>query len=179
MLETTLIILAVLTGIFLVIVAMQPADFRVTRTATLPSPVSAVFPHVNDFHNWEHWSPWAKLDPTAKNSFEGPDAGTGAIFRWEGNKQVGQGNMTITESRSNELIRIRLEFLKPFKAVNTAEFVFKPQGNETQVTWSMYGKNNFLAKAVNLFINCEKLVGPDFEKGLASMKSVVASTPGQ
>jgi hypothetical protein len=112
------------------------------------------------------------MDPVCKNTFEGAAAGTGAIFIWAGNKKVGEGRMTITESRPSELIRIKLEFLKPFKATNTAEFTFKSQGNQTLVTWSMSGKNNFMGKAFGLFVNCDKMVGGDFEKGLAAMKSV-------
>ena len=133
----------------------------------------AVFSQVNDFHNWEAWSPWAKRDPAAKNSFEGAPAGKGAIFRWAGNKEVGEGNMTISESRPSDLIRINLEFLKPFPNSSVTEFTFKPEGNQTVVTWSMTGKCNFMAKAFHLFMNMDKMVGGDFEKGLAAMKSVV------
>jgi polyketide cyclase/dehydrase/lipid transport protein len=132
---------------------------------------------VNDFHNWEAWSPWAKLDPAAKATFEGPSAGTGAIFKWAGNKEVGEGSMTITESRPSDLIRIKLEFLRPFEATNSAEFTFKPEGNRTAVTWSMEGKNNFIAKAVCLFMNMDKMVGGQFEQGLAQMKDVVEAAP--
>jgi Polyketide cyclase / dehydrase and lipid transport len=132
---------------------------------------------VNDFHNWEAWSPWAKLDPAAKATFEGPSTGTGAIFKWTGNKEVGEGSMTITESRPSDLIRIKLEFLRPFEATNSAEFTFKPEGNRTAVTWSMEGKNNFIAKAVCLFMNMDKMVGGQFEQGLAQMKAVVEAAP--
>ncbi len=132
---------------------------------------------MNDFHNWEAWSPWAKLDPAAKATFEGPSTGTGAIFKWAGNKEVGEGSMTITESRPSDLIRIKLEFLRPFEATNSAEFTFKPEGNRTGVTWSMEGKNNFIAKAVCLFMNMDKMVGGQFEQGLAQMKAVVEAAP--
>jgi len=132
---------------------------------------------VNDFHNWEAWSPWAKLDPAAKATFEGPSTGTGAIFKWAGNKEVGEGSMTITESRPSDLIRIKLEFLRPFEATNSAEFTFKPEGNRTAVTWSMEGKNNFIAKAVCLLMNMDKMVGGQFEQGLAQMKAVVEAAP--
>ena len=132
---------------------------------------------MNDFHNWEAWSPWAKLDPAAKATFEGPSTGTGAIFKWVGNKEVGEGSMTITESRPSDLIRIKLEFLRPFEATNSAEFTFKPEGNRTAVTWSMEGKNNFIAKAVCLFMNMDKMVGGQFEQGLAQMKAVVEAAP--
>ena len=102
---------------------------------------------MNDFHNWEAWSPWAKMDPDAKSTFDGPTSGVGSKFHWAGNSKVGEGNMTIAESRPNDVIRIDLEFLKPFAAKNLAEFTFKPVGDGTEVTWTMTGKNNFMAKA--------------------------------
>ena len=154
-----LIILAVVGVIFIGVVAIQPNEFRVARTTRIAAPAAVVFGQVNDFHKWEAWSPWAKLDPAAKNSFEGPTVGTGAIFRWAGNNQIGEGSNTIIESRPNELIRIKLEFLKPFQATNTADFAFKTEENQTVVTWSMFGKNNFVSKAFGLFMNCNKMVG--------------------
>jgi uncharacterized protein YndB with AHSA1/START domain len=179
MLKKILIALAVIVIVFVVVVALQPAEFRVARSATISAPAPAVFAQVNDFHKWEAWSPWAKLDPAARNSFDGPAAGTGAIFRWAGNNEVGEGSMTITESRPSELITIRLDFTKPFEATNTAEFTFKPEGNQTVITWSMFGTNNFIAKAFCLFMSMDKMVGGQFEKGLASMKSVVEAAPKQ
>ncbi|HXV78384.1 MAG TPA: SRPBCC family protein [Candidatus Binatia bacterium] len=177
MLRKILIALAVIVVVFVIIVALQPSEFRIQRSATISARPPAVFAQVNDFHKWEAWSPWAKLDPAAKTTFEGPPAGTGAIFRWAGNNDVGEGSMTITESRPSDLIRIKLEFLKPFAATSTAEFTFKPEGNQTAVTWSMEGENNFIAKAFCLFMNMDKMVGGQFEKGLASMKSVVEAAP--
>ena len=109
-------------GVLAVLVGMQPSEFRIERRVTIAAPAPAVFAQVNDFHHWEAWSPWAKLDPTATNSFEGAPAGKGAAFSWAGNGKVGEGRMTITESRPSELVRIKLEFLKPFEATNTAEF---------------------------------------------------------
>ena len=179
MLKKILIGLAVIVVVFVVIVALQPSEFRVARSATIFAPAPAVFAQVNDFHKWEAWSPWAKLDPAAKNSFDGPAAGTGAMFRWAGNHEVGEGSMTITESRPSDLIRIKLDFTKPFEATNTTEFTFKPEGNQTVVTWSMFGTNNFIAKAFCLFNSMDKMVGGQFEKGLASMKSIVEAAPKQ
>jgi Polyketide cyclase / dehydrase and lipid transport len=175
-----LVVLAAVLLVFTGVVAMQPAQYRVVRTATISAPASAVFAQVNDFHKWEAWSPWAKLDPAAKNTFEGPPAGPGAIFRWAGNAKVGEGRMTLIESRPSELVRIKLEFLKPFASTCSTEFGFKPQGDQTAVTWSMAGENNFFAKAFCLFMNMDKMVGGDFEKGLAQMKSVAeAASPSQ
>jgi hypothetical protein len=158
---------------------MQPGEFRVTRSATMPAPAVAVFPHVNNLRSWEAWSPWARLDPTAKSSFEGPDAGNGASMAWAGNNKVGEGRMTITESRPDEMVRIRLEFLKPMKATNSALFSFKPDGGGTLVTWTMSGTNSFAGKLFNLFVNCEKMVGAQFEQGLANMRAVIADRPHQ
>lgn len=174
-----LIAVAVIIVVFVVIVAMRPDAFRITRTAIIPAPPENVFPLVTVLKTWELWSPWAKLDPKAKSIYEGPAAGTGAVMRWSGNKKVGEGCMTVIESRPNDLIRIKLEFLKPFKATNTAEFTFKPEGNQTAVTWSMSGKNNFMSKAFGLFVNCDKMVGGDFEKGLAAMKSAAEMAGGK
>ena len=173
MLKITLISLAVLVVIFLIVVAMQPTDFRITRSASFAAPAPVVFEQFNDFHKWNAWSPWAKMDPDAKNTFEGPAAGIGSGFKWAGNSKVGEGHMTITDSTPDSRIVIRLEFIKPFAAVNTTEFTFKPKGNQTAVTWTMSGKNSFMGKAVVLVMNCDKMVGGQFEDGLANLKAIV------
>lgn len=165
-------ILVAAIAIFAVVVAMQPADYKVVRTASIGASPDKVFAQVNDFHKWEAWSPWAKIDPAAKYTYDGPTAGIGAIFTWAGNKQVGEGRMTVTESRPTDLIRIKLEFIKPFPSDCLTEFSFKPEGNNTIVTWAMSGTKNFMSKAVCMFMNMDKMVGGDFEKGLASMKTV-------
>src|SRR6266404_5297391 len=121
-----LIAIAVLIVVFVIVVAMQPADFRVGRSATIPAPVAAVFEQVNDLHKFQDWSPWAKIDPNCKLTYDGPPAGVGASFAWAGNKEVGEGRMTVMESKPGELVRFKLEFLKPFEATNTAELTFKP-----------------------------------------------------
>ena len=154
------------------VVALRPSDFRVERSAVVAAPPAVVFAQVNDLHKWEAWSPWAKLDPAAVQSFEGPEAGTGAAMVWSGNLQVGEGRMTITESRPSELIRFRLDFVRPFAGTNTAVFTFTPQGEGTRVTWTMSGTQNFVAKAFCMFIDMDKMVGGQFERGLAQMKSV-------
>jgi hypothetical protein len=176
MLYIVLISIAVLVALFLIIVAMRPAQFRVTRSTTIAAPPSAIFPHVNDLHNWKAWSPWAKLDLNMKETHEGAPAGVGASYHWVGNSKVGEGRMTIIESNPSDLIRIKLEFMKPFKATNTAQFTFKPEGNQTLVVWDMIGNNNFMCKAFSLFMNMDKMVGSDFEKGLAGMKSLVEAS---
>ena len=174
-----IIALAVIVVVLIVIVALQPADFRVTRSATMSAPAPAVFVQVNDFHKWEAWNPWGKIDPAMKQGYEGAPAGTSAIYTWIGNKEVGEGRMTIIESRPSELIRIKMEFFKPFAGISTAEFTFKPDGNQSAVTWSMSGENNFMAKAIHLFMNMDRMIGGQFEKGLASMKSIVETAPKQ
>jgi Polyketide cyclase / dehydrase and lipid transport len=176
-LRKVLIALAVIVIVLVVVVAMQPAEFRVSRTATIAAPAPAVFAQVNDFRNWEAWSPWAKIDPAMKQTFEGAPAGAGAIYTWAGNNEVGEGRMTITESRPSDLIRIDLEFLKPFSGTAIAEFTFKPQGDQTAVTWSMTGKKNFVAKAVHLVMNMDRMIGGQFETGLARMKTTAEATP--
>jgi len=173
MLNLILILAVIAVIIFIIVAAMQPSDFRITRTGTITAPASVVFAQVNDLQKWDAWSPWAKLDPEAKNTFEGPASGVGAIMRWSGNNKVGQGSMAIMESRPDEFISFKLEFLKPFAATNTSEFTFNSENNKTTVTWSMYGKNNFMSKAIGLIMSCDKMVGGQFEQGLATLKSVV------
>jgi hypothetical protein len=168
-----LLALLAIIVIFAVFVALQPAGFRVTRSATIDAPPATVFPQVNDFHNWDAWSPWAKIDPAMKQTYEGAPAGTGAIYRWSGDNKVGEGRMTMTESRPVDRVGIKLEFMRPFKATNTAEFTFQPQGPGTLVTWSMSGQKNFMTKAVHLFMDMDKMLGGQFDKGLAQMKAVV------
>jgi hypothetical protein len=172
MLIKILIALVVIAVVFIVIVAMRPSGFRVTRSAVMSALPPAIFAEVNDLHKWQAWSPWEKIDPALKRRYEGPSAGTGASYSWVGNNKVGEGRMTITESRPHDLVRFRLDFLRPFKGTNTAEFTFKPEGAQTVVTWSMSGKYNFMVKAIGLFMNCDKMMGGEFEKGLANLKSI-------
>jgi len=172
MLKKILVVTAVILIVFLVVVAVQPADFRVARSVTIAAPAGVVFPQVNELKKWDAWSPWVKIDPAMKQTYEGPASGVGAISQWAGNSAVGEGRMTITESRPNELVRCNLEFFKPMAGTSIAEFAFKPEGDQTAVTWSMSGKNNFIAKAFCLFVSMDKMVGGEFEKGLAQLKSV-------
>ncbi len=169
----TLAVLVLLIVAFAIYIALQPSDFRIERSATIAAPPAEVFAQVNDFHNWEPWSPWAKMDPACKIAFSGTPAGEGAIFHWDGNSDVGVGTMTITQSTPAEKILIRLDFEKPFAGTNVAQFTFRPQGDQTLVTWAMYGQNNFIGRTMCFFMNMDKMVGGEFEKGLASMKSIV------
>jgi hypothetical protein len=167
-----LAVLAVLIVGFLVAAAMQPAAFRIARSATIAAPASAIFPHVNDLHAWEVWSPFEKIDPAMKRTYEGPRAGVGASQVWSGNSRAGEGRSTITESHPNDHIRLKLEFKRPMKATNIGDFTFKPEGNQTVVTWSMSGNNGFMGKAFSMVVNMDKMLGSEFDKGLASLKAV-------
>jgi polyketide cyclase/dehydrase/lipid transport protein len=179
MLLKILIAGAVVIVVLIGVVTLQPANFRVARSIAISAPPPAVFGQVNDFHKWEAWNPWGKIDPAMKQNYEGAPAGPGAVYTWAGNNEVGAGRMTITESRPNELIRVKLQFFKPLAATNTAEFTFIPEGNQTRVVWSMFGEKNFMAKAIHLFMNMDKMIGGQFEKGLTDMKAIVEGAPKQ
>jgi Polyketide cyclase / dehydrase and lipid transport len=171
MLLKILAVVALVIFILVIVIALQPGEFRIARSTKISAPPPVVFAQVNDFRKWQAWNPWGKIDPAMKVSYEGAPAGVGAVYSYSGNNEVGEGRMTIIESRPHELIRVKLEFLKPFAATNTAEFTFKPEANETITTWSMFGEKNFMAKAIHLFISMEKMIGGQFEKGLADMKA--------
>ena len=167
--------LIVFVAAFCALVATRPTDFRVSRSATMPVAPDTVFAHINDLKKWQEWSPWAKLDPSCKTVFEGPVAGVGAKFSWAGNNDVGEGSMAIIESRAPESVRFKLVWLKPMEGESEAVFTFKPEGGATHVTWTMTGKNGFVGKAVSLFMDCDKMVGGQFEQGLSNLKGIVAS----
>jgi hypothetical protein len=161
-----------LVVVLIVVVAMQPSDFRILRRKQIAAPATTVFAHLNELAKWQAWSPWENLDPNLKRTYEGPPAGEGAKYAWSGNSKVGEGRMTIVDSRPGKLVRLRLEFIRPFQATNTSEFALEPIENQTVVTWSMTGQNTFMGKAFGLVMNMDKLIGADFEKGLTRLKSV-------
>jgi len=167
-----LIGVAVIIIVLVIIVAARPSEYGVTRSVVIAAPPEAVFPHVNELKKWAVWNPWEKIDPAMKLTYDGPASGVGASYSWVGNSKVGEGRMAITESRPSERVRLKLEFFKPMAGVSTAEFTFKPEGSQTSVTWSMTGKNNFIAKAFCMFVSMDKMIGGQFEKGLADLKSV-------
>ena len=168
-------VLVVLMGFFGVII-LQPSAVHIERTLAMAAPASDVFAQVNDFHKWNAWSPWDKMDPKMTRTFSGADAGEGAKYAWVGDpNNVGEGSMTILESKPNEKIHIKLDFVKPMAATNDVHFTFEPEGDGTKVTWTMDGKNNFFCKAMCLFMDMDKMVGGEFEKGLADIKKVVAA----
>lgn len=173
MLYELFVLLVIALLAFLAYVAMQPAEGTVTRSAVIPAPPAAIFPHVNSLHKWQVWSPWAKIDPNAKVVFDGPETGPGAGMTWDGNNKVGQGKMTIIESQPSDRVKIRLDFKKPFENTSVADFTFKPEGPGTRVTWSMSGARPFFARVMCTLFNADKMTGGMFEKGLASLSEVV------
>jgi uncharacterized protein YndB with AHSA1/START domain len=165
-----LLTLLVLIGVTAALIAALPADYKITRSITIDAPPSKVFEQVNDFNNWKAWSPWLKLDPDAKVTIEGAP-GKDSTYKWVGNDQVGEGMMTLTESRSDELVRFKLNFIKPFEGVADSEFTFKAKDEKTTVTWTMTGQRDFKDKAIGLVMDF--YIGGKFDEGLKSMKSVV------
>ena len=168
-----LLALAFIILLLFVVIAGQPGEFAVSRWTRISAPPEQVFPRVNELRNWEAWNPWGKLDPNYSITYDGPPAGVGASYAWTGNSKVGEGRNTVTASKPNDLVHFRLEFAKPMKATNIAEFTFQTDGAATVVTWTMSGKNNFAGKLFGLVVNCDNMIGGQFENGLAKMKSLV------
>lgn len=162
---------AVVVAVFLILAAMRPDTFRVERSTTIAAPTEKVHALINDFGRWQSWSPYEKKDPAMKRIRSGPPSGQGAVYAWEGNKEIGKGRMEIIEATPTS-IRIKLDFIEPFEAHNVAEFVLVPKGEATKVTWSMQGANNFVAKMVHTVIDVDRMVGKDFEAGLATLKAI-------
>jgi uncharacterized protein YndB with AHSA1/START domain len=167
-----IVVVVVVAGI-LIYAAMQPDGFRIERSATIKAPPEKIFVQVNEFKAWTGWSPWEKIDPALKRTYSGAPGGKGAAYAWEGNKDVGTGSMEITESVAPSRIVIKLDFLKPFEAHNTAEFSFAREGDATKVTWAMHGPSPYLSKLMGLVFNMDRMVGGMFEQGLAKLKSNV------
>ncbi|HEY4299302.1 MAG TPA: SRPBCC family protein [Candidatus Didemnitutus sp.] len=161
-----------LIAIFLAFVATRPGTFRVERSASIKAPPEKIFSILNDFKKWQAWSPWEKKDPAMKRSFGAVTAGKGAHYGWEGNKDVGQGSMTIVESSAPSKVGLSLDFLKPFEAHNTVVFTLEPKGDVTNVRWAMEGPVPYFAKIIHLFMDMDRMVGKDFETGLANLKTI-------
>ena len=164
-----LVLLAIV--IILILASTKPSSFRVERSITINASPEKVAALINDFHNWNAWSPWAKMDPNMKTTYSGPASGPGSVYEWEGNSEVGKGRMEILSTEPAKT-SIKLDFLKPFEGHNTADFLLEPQGSATKVTWVMYGPTDYFpGKIMSVFINMDKMIGGDFDKGLASLKS--------
>ena len=172
---TALFIIIAIVAALLIYGALQPADFSVSRAADFNAAPSKVFENINDFHKWSAWSPWEKMDPHLQRSFSGATSGVGAKYAWVGNKKVGEGSMEITHSEASQRMQLDLHFLKPFKADNVTEFTLVPKGNQTNLHWEMRGKKPFVMRVMGVFFNMDKIVGADFEKGLAGLKTIVES----
>ncbi len=180
MITKILLGLAAVIALFLAFVATRPADFRVERSATLAASPAALFAQVNDHRKFNTWNPFLKVDPNVKNTYSGPTSGVGAACSWDGNSEIGAGSATIIESKPGELVRMRMDWKRPMEGTSTVDFTFKPAGDKTVVTWAMYGKNNFVGKAVSVFMDCDKMCGPPFEQGLADLGKVASAavSPG-
>lgn len=169
---TALVIIAILIIALLDIASLKPNTFSLVRTAEIKAPPEKIFAQLNDFKNWGAWSPWEKMDLEMKKTFKGPASGKGAYYSWIGNKKVGEGNMEITRSVPSKVVELNLNFLKPFKASNITQFAITPQGNSSHVRWEMRGPLNLFMKVMHMFMNMDKMVGKDFEEGLANLKAV-------
>ena len=171
MLKIIGIVIVVLVAAVLILAATKPDTFRVQRAASIKAPPEKIFALIKDFNRWGAWSPWEKKDPAMKRTFGATTSGKGAVYAWEGNKDVGQGRMEIAESVPPSKVALNLDFVKPFKAHNLVEFTLEPKGDATNVTWAMQGDTPYFAKIIHVFINMDQMVGKDFETGLANLKA--------
>ncbi len=172
MFKRLLLVLVVLIAVLLGYAATRPDSFRVERATVIKAPPAKVFALIDDFHQWAGWSPWEKRDPAMKRTHSGAASGKGAVYAWEGNGDVGAGRMEILETTAPSRVLIRLDFLKPFAATNTAEYTIVPEGDGTRVTWAMYGPAPFVSKLMQVFVSMDKMIGTDFEQGLANLKAL-------
>ena len=179
MLKKILIGFAALVVVILAAAMLKSPAYRVERSLIIAAPAETIFPWFDSPRKFNEWNPWVKMDPAAKHTYSGPESGVGAVASWDGDK-VGKGSATITESRPNERIVERMDWLEPMQGVSTVEFTFQPAGEgKTQATWAMHGTNDgLMSKVVSLFMDCESMCGPEFEKGLADVAKLVA-TPAQ
>ena len=166
------VVLAIAIAIVLILAATKPNTFSVLRATTVKAPPEKIFSLINDFHQWGTWSPYENKDPAMKRSYSGAASGKGAIYGWDGNKNVGSGRMEILDTSVPAKIVIKLDFFKQFEGHNTAEFTMLPQGDATNVTWAMYGPAPFMSKVMQVFMNMDNMIGKDFEIGLANLKSL-------
>ena len=172
MLTTILLAVVAIVVIILVLASRQPDSFRVERRATIDASPDRIFPLINDFHRWNAWSPWEKLDPAMNRVFDGPPSGVGSSYAWKGNSKAGEGRMEIVDSRPASRVGLKLDFIKPWKSSNTTDFDLASNGAGTDIRWSMSGPHTMMSKVMSLFITMDKLVGKDFEEGLANLKRV-------
>lgn len=172
MIRTIAIAVVALIVIFLVYASTRPDTFRIERSTSIQAPPQKIFPLINDFHSWGSWSPWEKIDPDMKRTFSGAPSGPGSVYEWAGDANIGQGRMEIATATPASKVLIDMHFIAPFEAHNTAEFTLEPQGDSTKVTWAMYGPNTFVGKVIGIFMSMDKMIGDNFEAGLAAMKAI-------
>jgi len=175
MIEVTIVVavlLALAVAVVLILAATKTDTFSVQRATTINAPAERIFALINDFRQWGNWSPWEHRDPAMKRSFDGAERGKGAVYAWDGNRNVGAGRMEILSATSPSAIVIKLDFIKPFEGHNTAEFTILPQGGASDVTWVMHGPAPFMSKVMQVFMNMDRMIGRDFEAGLANLKKV-------
>ena len=171
-------------GVLLLIVAVllyavtRPDTMHVERAIVVNAPPDRIAPLITDFHAWKDWSPWEKLDPDLKRTITGPPSGVGAVYEWTGNSDVGAGRMEITGATPDR-ITIKLDFIEPFEGHNIATFALTPEGAGTRVTWTMDGSSPYAAKVMGIFVDMDKMIGADFETGLANLKTLAESRAGQ
>jgi uncharacterized protein YndB with AHSA1/START domain len=166
------VVLLVAIAAVLIYAATKSDDFRVARSLPIKAPPEKIFALINDLHGWSAWSPYEKRDPAMKRTFSGAEKGKGAVYEWDGNKNVGAGRMEITDTSPPNKVVIKLDFIKPFEGHNIAEFTMAPQGDATNVTWAMYGPSPYVAKVMGTFMNMDKMIGTDFEAGLVNLKTL-------
>jgi uncharacterized protein YndB with AHSA1/START domain len=166
------VVLALAIAIVLILAATKPNTFSVQRAITVNAPPEKIFAVISDFHRWVSWSPWENRDPAMRRTYGGAASGEGAVYAWDGNKNVGSGRMEILDATTPSKIVIKLDFLKPFEAHNTAEFTMLPQGDVTNLTWAMHGPAAFMSRVMQVFMNLDKMIGKDFEIGLANLKTL-------
>lgn len=174
MLKYIAIAVGLLVIVVLIVAEMQPSTYHVERTTTIAASPEKIHPLVDDFHNWQQWSPWATLDPNMKVTYSGPSSGPGAVYEWVGNSKVGKGRMEILASQTTET-SIKLDFLAPFTSHNKTNFILEPQGAATRVTWTLDGPTTFVGRVMGIFVSMDKMVGKDFENGLGKLKTSAES----
>jgi uncharacterized protein YndB with AHSA1/START domain len=172
MLKKILFTLTALLALLLLYAAARPDTFRVERRILIQAPPEKVWAELGDLRRWQGWSPWERMDPQMKRSYSTPSTGRGATYAWEGNTQVGQGRMAIVEADAPARLVIKLDFIQPFEAHNTAEFTLMPQAGATEVSWVMRGPNTYVGKLMQVFVDMDQMVGRDFETGLANLKTL-------
>lgn len=170
--QTILILIIVALACLFFFAMSKPDTFKVERKLRIKAPRDKIYPLINDFHEWEKWSPWEGIDPELSRDYSGPKSGVGSVYAWLGNSKVGQGRMEILNVSKDEKIIIKLDFIKPMAAQNITEFTLTQWGDETEVCWNMQGKNTTVSKFFSLVFNMDKMVGGSFEKGLHQMKAL-------